>query len=131
MKKTIKLTTLGVLLVTLLAGCSCSKNGEYEFEYVEYTEDNKTKRAECERYDGLPTSVVSACILSKAKEEYILADDKLYEEDSNRFVFFKIDGKKVFTKNSENDEYKESEVWSYKKGKLYYKYLDTYLVYEK
>ena len=49
MKKGILLTSLTLMSVVTLAGCSCGKkDGTYSFSYVEFAEDGLTKQSNCE-----------------------------------------------------------------------------------
>lgn len=129
MKKILSL--LMVAFVIVLSGCSCSKEGEYEFEYfvLEGKRYTCTDRQEADLTTGPICAIYDdmEIFLSKDGKMTRMVDDVVVEE-----AWYKIDDGKFFVSlaNKKTDD-NYIERGTYKRGKLTLKIDDLKVVFEK
>ena len=109
MKKLLSLTSVALLGVVALTGCSCGKNGEYTFSHFEYEVDGKTKKTDCKSTEGLPTQVKVVCSLkpNDTDIEYVIDGNLLTDKDSGITYFFKVEDKKIMVALTEDGTYSD------------------------
>ena len=131
MKKILSATSLALLGVIALTGCSCKKDGTYEFHHIEYQDGGKTETTDCKKTDDLPAEIAMACSLVDELPSYVIDGNKFFVEGEElEEWFFKIEGEKILFAESEDGKYFESELLTYKDGKLYYGGEGTYIVFD-
>lgn len=131
MKKLLSLTSVALLGVVALTGCSCGKNGTYSFSHVEYKVGDKTETTNCEDTTNLGLTVKAACAMGKSMGTFVIDGNKMYpegEEDDAAFV--KIEDGKIMLSQTEDGEYKESG-FTYKSGKIIMSEDDISIVWKK
>ena len=119
-----KMTLTGIILLgsMSISACSCSKNGEYYLEYLEYEVEGDKKKTDCLDTKSLPETVKSACQLvnltnSKESLAFRIEEDKIYYRDSNIGLYFKIKDKYIFTSDTKDGKYTKTNL-IYKNGKI-------------
>ena len=120
MKKILGLTSVALLGVLALTGCSCSKNGTYEFSHIEYKVGEETKTTDCKNTEGLDSMVVMACSMAEEFPKFVIDGNKMYpEDDADEVAYIKIEGEKILMSETEDGEYIDTEMYTYKDGKIY------------
>ena len=119
MKKLLGLTSVALLGVLTLTGCSCGKNGEYTFSHFEYEEDGKTKKTDCSSTEGLPTQVKVVCALKPSEDDVLLVIDgnKMTDKAGENVIYFKIEDDKIMVSETEDGNYTDSGM-VYKNGAI-------------
>lgn len=123
MKKIFSLTSVALLAVMAITGCSCSAKGEYKFDHIEYQAGGETLTTDCSVIDGLPILVQGACVATNALgSDYIhfrMDDTKFYSGPNDTIgLFYKIEDDKILLSNTEDGNYTDSG-YRYKMGKIY------------
>ena len=138
MKKGILLTSLTLMSVVTLAGCSCGKkDGTYSFSYVEFAEDGLTKQSNCE--DPKTTREIQYCEI--VKENYF--DSITYTLEKNKLIinselmeepiemYYKIKNNQIWVSDKEDGEYNASDNAFFKDKKIEFTYDYYTIVFEK
>lgn len=119
------LSVLALAGVFTVAGCSCSKYGEYEFESITLTVGDEEKTFTCtakEIEDNPELEMV--CPMYKAMEIELKKNGKAImsmdaEDDENDYsqdVLYKIEDNKLYFRETKDDQWEETG--TYKKGKI-------------
>ncbi|MBR3891764.1 MAG: hypothetical protein IKJ30_06850 [Bacilli bacterium] len=135
MKKLLSLTSVALLGVVALTGCSCGKNGTYSFSHVEYKVGDKTETTNCEDITNLDLvddgAVIAACGMGKALGKFVIDGNKMYPEgEEDDAAFIKIEDGKIMASETEDGEYRETG-FTYKSGKIIMGEDDVSIVWKK
>ena len=131
MKKLLSLTSVALLGVVALPGCSCGKNGTYSFSHVEYKVGDETETTNCEDTTNLGLTVKTACAMGKGIGTFVIDGNKMYPEGKeDEAAFVKIEDGKIMISETEDGEYEESG-FTYKSGKIIMSEDDISIVWKK
>lgn len=129
MKKILSL--LMIACVVVLTGCSCSKEGEYEFEYF-VLED---KRYTCTDKQEVDPTTGPICAIYDDMEIFLSKDGKMSTKVDDVVVseaWYKIeDGKLLVSLANKKSDDNYIERGTYKRGKITLKIDDLKVVFEK
>lgn len=111
MKKGILLTSVSLLFTILVTGCSCSKDGTYNFSHIEYAENGENVTSDCS--SPLGEHEIEFCTIVKNeaynKLSFVLEDKKItIAKDGSAQIDnadYKIKGGKILIKEDGEEEY--------------------------
>ena len=110
MKKGILFTSLALLLSVVFTGCSCSKDGAYNFSHIEYAENGENKETDCSNPTGEREAEVCSLVSAiRFNELTINLEDKnislILGDEAAEEGFYKIKDGKVLISETEDGEY--------------------------
>ena len=111
MKKLLSLTSVALLGVVALTGCSCGAKGTYTFDHIEYIVDGETKESTCENPSGLDEKAACTTAVFAKEVTLILEGNKFITKmgDSQAAeIYYKIEDGKILVSDTEDGEYKDS-----------------------
>ena len=127
------LSILVVFCAAVITGCSCSKNGVYEFESMIVIEGNESKSYSCSDEEKTSNQLIAnTCAMYEEREIELTKDNKIINRLDGVVIseaMYKIEEGILYVKLNENSEY--DEYATYEKGKIIVDLVGTKIVFEK